>query len=114
MGIDSASVELRVLNKSAFDLPDRSDADADGLEGAIGIQKARSILGDISLPIARALPSLVRGTGPYVTREHSDLFCRQSARLCCPYQHFFYCIVACTFFSGWIRLGALDVTLCAA
>ncbi len=64
MGIDSASVELRVLNKSAFDLPDRSDADADGLEGAIGIQKDRSILGDISLPIARALPSLVRGTGP--------------------------------------------------
>ena len=48
MGIDSASVELRVLNKSAFDLPDRSDADADGLEGAIGIQKDRSILGDLN------------------------------------------------------------------
>jgi len=94
MGIDSASVELRVLNKSAFDLPDRSDADADGLEGAIGIQKDRSILGDISLPIARALPSLVRGTGPYVTREHSDLFCLQSTRLCCPCQNFFHCIVA--------------------
>jgi len=52
--IDSASLELRVLNKSVFDLPDRPDEDADGLEGAIVIQKDRSILGDYTLVISRA------------------------------------------------------------